>query len=299
MDYDDILSQLKTVQNLEENNFLIALEKLILSKDIPILIHELSVFSGLSLNFIYNSENPFVFLNLESIKTHLKDHLQFELKEIEFTNEINEPFITFPEGLLVIQKLTNTFLVEKGLERFEYTKEDILKDNTKFLILETTQVERKDLYTKEKIKKIKEEFINNFSPTTSNTNNYEGLVGLMEFINDFSNFYGDKLIKIVEAFIEQFSFYYGIYTYTLGMYHFLDRNTQNLLNTGISALSDALMYYREFTRLIKVKKEDKTLFESNQKIIDENTRRRALNSLKRLFASFEKFVNIVKKIQEV
>ncbi len=297
MDYDEILSQLKTVQNLEESNFLIALEKLILSKDIPILIHELSVFSGLSLNFIYNSENPFIFLNLESIKTHLKDHLKFELKETEFTSENNIPFITFPEGLLVIQKLTNTFLVEKGLERFEYKKEDILKDNTKFLILETAQVERKDLYTKEKIKKIKEEFINNFTTVTSNTNNYEGLVGLMEFINDFSNFNGDRLTNIAESFIEQFSFYYGIYTYTLGMFYFLDRTAQNLLNTGISTLSDALMYYREFTRLIKAGQGNKP-FLGQQKKIDENTRRRALNSLKRLFASFEEFVNIVKEIKE-
>lgn len=298
MDYDEILSQLKTVQNLEESNFLIALEKLILLKNIPILIHELSVFSGLSLNFIYNSENPFVFLNLASIKTNLKDHLQFELKEIEFTSENNTPFITFPEGLLVIQNLTNTFLVEKGLERFEYTTEDILKNNTKFLILETTQVERKDLYTKDKFKKIKEEFINNFTLAISNTNHYEGLTGLMEFIKDFSNFNGDKLTNITESFIEQFSFYYGIYTYTLGMYYFLDRITQNLLNTGISALSDALMYYREFTRLIKVRQGNKP-FLGQQKKIDENTRRRALNSLKRLFASFEEFVNIIKKIKGV
>lgn len=298
MDYDEILTQLKTAQNLEESNFLIALEKLILLKSIPILIHELSVFSGLSLNFIYNSENPFVFLNLASIKTNLKDHLQFELKEIEFTSENNTPFITFPEGLLVIQNLTNTFLVEKGLERFEYTTEDILKNNTKFLILETTQVERKDLYTKDKFKKIKEEFINNFTLAISNTNHYEGLTGLMEFIKDFSNFNGDKLTNITESFIEQFSFYYGIYTYTLGMYYFLDRITQNLLNTGISALSDALMYYREFTRLIKVRQENKP-FLGQQKKIDENTRRRALNSLKRLFASFEEFVNIIKKIKEL
>ncbi|MEF3244410.1 MAG: hypothetical protein K6343_00275 [Caldisericaceae bacterium] len=298
MDYDEILTQLKTVQNLEESNLLIALEKLILLKNIPILIHELSVFSGLSLNFIYNSENPFVFLNLASIKTNLKDHLQFELKEIEFTSENNTPFITFPEGLLVIQNLTNTFLVEKGLERFEYTTEDILKNNTKFLILETTQVERKDLYTKDKFKKIKEEFINNFTLAISNTNHYEGLTGLMEFIKDFSNFNGDKLTNITESFIEQFSFYYGIYTYTLGMYYFLDRITQNLLNTGISALSDALMYYREFTRLIKVRQGNKP-FLGQQKKIDENTRRRALNSLKRLFASFEEFVNIIKKIKGV
>lgn len=291
MEIEKVLERLKNTENIPESDFVISLEKIVLLKDIELLIQELSVFSGLSLKFVYSKEFPFFYLDIEEIKKHLKDYLNFELIEIKNFDEVSDPILLIPSNLLII-KDKSVIIVEKRFERLNFSYD--LLNNEKLFILKVQPVDRKKLYSKEIFLKVKDEFLNNYFKEKISFNGFEiffGRLAIETIIADLSKNSNDfKLTNNhFKAFSEQMSLLYGLYSYTLGAYHFLNRENQELLFPGLNAFSDALMFFREFERLTR-------LFVEGKENLSDTLKRRASNSLRRLLASFDRFVYIFKSV---
>jgi len=293
MDYDEILVKLKNTEYLPSYDFLIALEKIILKSDLPVLVHELAVFSGLALRFIYNFERPLIYEDIPYFAFELKKYLGFELNSfsIESFEKISPPFIITPQNVLVINKVRDSLMCEHNFERFELPLFSV--DPSSCIIkLVTRKVERGELYEKSKFTDIIYEVHNNYYEKDDKTPYHIGNLALKAFISDLgdtSKESEDKLSLALKRTIrDQLSALYGLRVYLLGYYHFLGNLEQKILLKGLNALGDAIMFYGEFERVTK-----EALIKRQ---FTMEVRRRGINSMKKFIASFEHFLYSLERL---
>ncbi|BAL81413.1 hypothetical protein [Caldisericum exile] len=293
MDYDKILEKLKNTENLPTYDLLFALEKSILKEDVEILIHELAVFSGLSLRFIYSYENPLIYEDLPYFAFNLKKYLNFELNffDIGTIEDVEPPFILIPQNCLAIERMNGTLLCEHVFDRYEFPLHELQSEN-RIAKLNPFRIERFILYERSKFKDIVYEIHKNYYERPQKlTNYYLGKNAFQMFISDLEDESKSFVLEnnhiLTRTIPDQLTALYGLKVYLLGVYHFLKKDEQKVLFEGIDALSDAIMFFREFERVSK----DALLRNS---FLSE-TRRRCINSFKRFVASYDHFVYILEK----
>lgn len=294
MDYDTILVNLREINRIPSYDLLIAIEKILMHSNINILLSELQVFSGVALRFLYRYDFPLAFNDIEFVSYNLQNFLDFDLRidSIEKIPDINPPFVIFPENALVIEKNGSTLKMEHNFER--YSKETTSIDKAiKIAYFERIRdVERSELYDLKKFHTIIRIFKENFFKTSINVKEKEVFVGKAAFImfmDDLKNeerlFSNTAQLNLTYSIPAQLSALFGLNAYILGIYHFLDRKEQDIMNEGLASLNDAIMFYGEFERILR----------GNNMQLKINVRRQLFNSLKRFSASLEHFVYTIER----
>ena len=294
MDYDTILVNLREINRIPSYDLLIAIEKILMHSNINILLSELQVFSGVALRFLYRYDFPLAFNDIEFVSYNLQNFLDFDLRidSIEKIPDINPPFVIFPENALVIEKNGSTLKMEHNFER--YSKETTSIDKAiKIAYFERIRdVERSELYDLKKFHTIIRIFKENFFKTSINVKEKEVSVGKAAFImfmDDLKNeerlFSNTAQLNLTYSIPAQLSALFGLNAYILGIYHFLDRKEQDIMNEGLASLNDAIMFYGEFERILR----------GNNMQLKINVRRQLFNSLKRFSASLEHFVYTIER----
>ncbi|MGC8978240.1 hypothetical protein [Caldisericum sp.] len=293
MDYDSIIEKLKNTENLPTYDLLIALEKIILKNDIEILIHELAVFLGLSLRFVYSYENPSIYEDFSYFAFNLKKYLNFQLNflNVDAIKDVELPFVLSPGNCLVIERTEDTLICEHGFDRFKLSVGGF-DENVRILKLNVSKIERKDLYQQSIFRDIAYEIHHNYYDGNKDSLNYfVGKNAFKMFIKDLGDnsktFHDMSSLILTETIQNQMTALYGLKVYLLGIYHFLSKDEQKILFEGIEALGDSIMFFREFERISK----DALM----RNMFNSEIRRRCVNSLKRMVASFEHFVYILEK----
>jgi hypothetical protein len=293
MDYDEILVKLKNTEYLPSYDFLIALEKIILNEDLPVLVHELAVFSGLALRFVYNFENPLIYEDIPYFALELKKYLGFELLtySVDFLNQLEPPFIITPKNILVIGDIGDTLTCEHEFEGFEQKVFEV-SPSSRIVKLQTRKIDRAELYDKSKFTEVIYEVHKNYYEKDVKNSYYIGKHAFKEFLNDLGDLSKereDRLSLVLKNTIrDQLSSLYGLRVYLLGYYHFLGNLDQKVLFEGLNALGDAIMFYREFERVTK-----EALIKGQ---FTAEVRRRGVNSMKKFIASFEHFLYSLEKL---
>ena len=294
MDYDTILVNLREINRIPSYDLLIAIEKILMHSNINILLSELQVFSGVALRFLYRYDFPLAFNDIEFVSYNLQNFLDFDLKidSIEKIPDINPPFVIFPENALVIEKNGSTLKMEHNFERYSKETTSIDKASKIAYFERIRDVERSELYDLKKFHTIIRIFKENFFKTSINVKEKEVSVGKAAFImfmDDLKNeerlFSNTAQLNLTYSIPAQLSALFGLNAYILGIYHFLDRKEQDIMNEGLASLNDAIMFYGEFERILR----------GNNMQLKINVRRQLFNSLKRFSASLEHFVYTIER----
>ncbi len=294
MDYDTILVNLREINRIPSYDLLIAIEKILMHSNINILLSELQVFSGVALRFLYRYDFPLAFNDIEFVSYNLQNFLDFDLRidSIEKIPDINPPFVIFPENALVIEKNGSTLKMEHNFERYSKETTSIDKASKIAYFERIRDVERSELYDLKKFHTIIRIFKENFFKTSINVKEKEVSVGKAAFImfmDDLKNeerlFSNTAQLNLTYSIPAQLSALFGLNAYILGIYHFLDRKEQDIMNEGLASLNDAIMFYGEFERILR----------GNNMQLKINVRRQLFNSLKRFSASLEHFVYTIER----
>ncbi|MBP8612996.1 MAG: hypothetical protein KBI30_03270 [Candidatus Atribacteria bacterium] len=294
MDYDTILVNLREINRIPSYDLLIAIEKILMHSNINILLSELQVFSGVALRFLYRYDFPLAFNDIEFVSYNLQNFLDFDLRidSIEKIPDINPPFVIFPENALVIEKNGSTLKMEHNFERYSKETTSIDKASKIAYFERIRDVERSELYDLKKFHTIIRIFKENFFKTSINVKEKEVFVGKAAFImfmDDLKNeerlFSNTAQLNLTYSIPAQLSALFGLNAYILGIYHFLDRKEQDIMNEGLASLNDAIMFYGEFERILR----------GNNMQLKINVRRQLFNSLKRFSASLEHFVYTIER----
>ncbi len=294
MDYDTILANLREINRIPSYDLLIAIEKILMHSNINILLSELQVFSGVALRFLYRYDFPLAFNDIEFVSYNLQNFLDFDLRidSIEKIPDINPPFVIFPENALVIEKNGSTLKMEHNFERYSKETTSIDKASKIAYFERIRDVERSELYDLKKFHTIIRIFKENFFKTSINVKEKEVSVGKAAFImfmDDLKNeerlFSNTAQLNLTYSIPAQLSALFGLNAYILGIYHFLDRKEQDIMNEGLASLNDAIMFYGEFERILR----------GNNMQLKINVRRQLFNSLKRFSASLEHFVYTIER----
>lgn len=294
MDYDTILVNLREINRIPSYDLLIAIEKILMHSNINILLSELQVFSGVALRFLYRYDFPLAFNDIEFVSYNLQNFLDFDLRidSIEKIPDINPPFVIFPENALVIEKNGSTLKMEHNFERYSKETTSIDKASKIAYFERIRDVERSELYDLKKFHTIIRIFKENFFKKSINVKEKEVSVGKAAFImfmDDLKNeerlFSNTAQLNLTYSIPAQLSALFGLNAYILGIYHFLDRKEQDIMNEGLASLNDAIMFYGEFERILR----------GNNMQLKINVRRQLFNSLKRFSASLEHFVYTIER----
>jgi len=182
--------------------------------------------------------------------------------------------------------------MEHNFERYSKETTSIDKASKIAYFERIRDVERSELYDLKKFHTIIRIFKENFFKTSINVKEKEVSVGKAAFImfmDDLKNeerlFSNTAQLNLTYSIPAQLSALFGLNAYILGIYHFLDRKEQDIMNEGLASLNDAIMFYGEFERILR----------GNNMQLKINVRRQLFNSLKRFSASLEHFVYTIER----
>ncbi len=305
---------IKGTDKLCEYDFLVQLEKILMLNNTPILLSELNVFSGYALRFVYSYESPEIYNNsLSYIAKNLSDFLGIELniedvsEDIGFYLErINKgiPMIFYPENILVYAFKEDRFTYHRMFFEEEGNPEEIINRNSKVVILlNNPAFPRKDLYQSELFMKIISLLLNNYNPLKRSADyrrvsllkkgaEYKGISAgfaayedfAMDLRNSQKDFSSSKL-WLNQASYAQWTAIYGVNSYFLGYYYFINHGEQEMFRRMLKGADDAILYWKEFGRTV-----GRESFNPPNKEIPIEQRRHAANAVDKAKESIEYMV---------
>ncbi len=257
------------------------------------LISELNALSGYSTRFLfsyhfsqaYNCSADFIVSNLKKFAG-----IKFSISEEKSFS--SPPFIVYPQNFLAYDVSDANLSVYKGVFARSVNVNE-LKD-FKIIRLLSTQFDRKSIYSKKALVQfadlLKEEFFTE-KRTVCGYTVFSGKKAIREFTEALR----DQTVSFVlengnthsllltEAVYPQWSALNGTIVYLLGLHHFLERKVQDEMSKAIKHFEDALMFWKEFDRLVG----RKALLPESKPVPMLN-RRRAANALLRVISSYER-----------
>jgi len=306
---EEISNSLRGSERLCEYNLLIQLYKILALYNLPILLPELNVLSGFSLRFLYR----FDFLNsynedLDYIKDNLWRYIGLRISVFESV-DLREfiidkvkngiPLILHPENLLVYKIDSNNLFFFRALFMESSSLENVIKGNRRAIIIEEVpELKREEVYDIKKFPNLSRHLYENFYKKNIAINGLRTFVGedaYIEFIKDLRDeskqFNGNSKEWFSIPSYAQWTSLYGLLSYFLGIYHFLDRKAQKEGMKIIKGLEDVIIYWREWGRIVG--RESHIPY---ARIIPYTARRSSANSLDKALKSLKFVVNTFQNI---
>lgn len=258
-----------------------------------VLVSELNALSGYSTRFLYNYDFPEVYnCSVNFIVSNLKKFAGVEFSVSEENNLNNPPFIIYPQNLLVYDVSGATLNACKGVFT-RSVKAGKLK-NFKVIRLLNTEFNRKSIYSKKALVQfaelLKKEFYTERQTVCGHTV-FSGKKAIREFaealrdpaVSFLTENRNTHSLWLGSAVYSQWSALNGTIVYLLGLHHFLERKVQDEMSKAIRHFEDALMFWKEFDRLVGRK-----ALVPESKPIPMLNRRRAANALLKVISSYER-----------
>ena len=258
-----------------------------------VLVSELNALSGYSTRFLYNYDFPQVYnCSVNFIISNLKKFAGIEFSVSEENDLNNPPFIVYPQNLLVYDVSGVTLSAYKGVFA-RSAKADELAD-FKIIRLLNTEFDRKSIYSKKALVQFAELLKKEFYTERQTVCGHTVFSG-KKAIREFAEALRDPVVSFLtenrnthslwlgSAVYSQLSALNGTIIYLLGLHHFLERKVPDEMPKAIKHFEDALMFWKEFDRLIG----RKALIPESKPISMLN-RRRAANALLKVISSYER-----------
>jgi len=299
---EQISNSLRGNERLCEYDLLIQLYKILALYNFPVLLPELNVLSGFSLRFLYHFDFQNAYNeDLDYIKYNLACNLglkisifeNIDLKEFVI-DKINHgiPLILHPENLLVYKTDFNNLFFFRALFMESSLIEDVIERNRRVIVVdEIPLLKREEIYSMERFLYVSRHLYENFYEKDIMIKRFKVFKGenaYIEFIKDLRDeskqFNGGYRDWFSIPSYAQWTSIYGLLSYFLGVYHFLDRKTQEKGVKIIKGLEDAITYWKEWGRIVG--RESHIPY---SRLIPYSARRSSANSLEKALKSF-KFV---------
>ena len=260
-----------------------------------VLVSELNALSGYSTRFLYNYDFPEVYnCSVNFIVSNLKKSAGVEFSVSEENDLNNPPFIVYPQNLLVYDVSGATLNAYKGVFT-RSVKAGKLK-NFKVIRLLNTEFNRKSIYSKKALVQFAELLKKEFYTERQTVCGHTVFSG-KKAIREFAEALRDPAVSFLaengnacslwlgSAVYPQWSALNGTIVYLLGLHHFLERKVQDEMSKAIKHFEDALMFWKEFDRLVGRKA---LVLVPESKPIPMLNRRRAANALLKVISSYER-----------
>jgi hypothetical protein len=265
---EEISNSIRGNERLCEYSLLAQFYKILSFYGFPVLIQELNVMSGFSLRFLYqfdfqNAYNE----DLNFMRDNLLNNIGVELSIVESTNleefvtdRIRKgiPLILHPENILVYKVEPEGFYFFRNFFIESASLNEIMaKNNKAILIKKPESFKRENIYDVKMFIDIFKQLSKNFNGESLIINGrevFQGEKAYVEFIRDLRDekkeFNGIHREWFNIPAYEQWTSVYGLISYFLGVYHFLDRKKQKEGIKIIRNLEDLSMYWREWGRIV-------------------------------------------------
>jgi len=289
---NSFIEELKSRGIKSSYELIIEMAAVLNANNIRILISELNALSGYSTRFLYDYDFPQIYnCSLDFIVSNLKEFAGIEFSVSEERDFGSPPFIIYPQNLLVYEANDATLSAYNGV----FARSVSINELNDFKVIRflNTQFDRKSIYSKKALLQfahlLKEEFYTE-KRSVCNRSVFSGKRALREFIEALRDpaisFYNkDKGLHSLwfsSAVYPQWSALNGTIVYLLGLHHFLERKIQDEMSRAIRHFEDALMFWKEFDRLVGIK-----AFIPDSKPVPMLNRRRAANALLKVISSYE------------
>jgi hypothetical protein len=265
---EEISNSLRETDRLCEYDFLIQLYKILSLYNFPILLPELNVMSGFSLRFLYsldfqnayNEDLDYLKGNLlQNINLNLSLYEEVDLKDLTIDKlKKGFPLILHPENLLAYKVDNNNLFFFRALFMESLPLEEVISKNKRAIVVETIpNFKREEIYDINKFSNIANKLFDNFFKKELTINGSQTFIGesaYLNFINDLRDegkqFDGMRRDWFFIPSYAQWTSLYGLLSYFLGIYHFLDIKTQKEGMKIIKSLEDAILYWKDWGRLL-------------------------------------------------
>lgn len=306
---EEISNSLRGSERLCEYDFLVQLFKILSFYNFPILLPELNVMSGFSLRFLYSFDFQNAYNeDLNYLKCNLFNNIRLKLSIVEnvdlknlIIEKLNKgiPLILHPENLLVYKIDSNNLFFFRALFMESSSLENVIKGNRRAIIIEEVpELKREEVYDIKKFLNLSRHLYENFYKKNITINGLRTFVGedaYIEFIKDLRDeskqFNGNSKEWFSIPSYAQWTSLYGLLSYFLGIYHFLDRKAQKEGMKIIKGLEDVIIYWREWGRIVG--RESHIPY---TRIIPYTARRSSANSLDKALKSLKFVVNTFQNI---
>ena len=307
---EEISNSLRGSERLCEYDFLVQLFKILSFYNFPILLPELNVMSGFSLRFLYSFDFQNAYNeDLNYLKCNLFNNIRLNLSIVEnvdlknlIIEKLNKgiPLILHPENLLVYKIDSNNLFFFRALFMESSSLENVIKGNRRAIIIEEVpELKREEVYDIKKFPNLSRHLYENFykkNITIKGLRTFVGEDAYIEFIKDLRDeskqFNGNSKEWFSIPSYAQWTSLYGLLSYFLGIYHFLDRKAQKEGMKIIKGLEDVITYWREWGRIVG--RESHIPY---TRIIPYTARRSSANSLDKALKSLKFVVNTFQNIK--
>jgi len=306
---EEISNSLRGSERLCEYDFLVQLFKILSFYNFPILLPELNIMSGFSLRFLYSFDFQNAYNeDLNYLKCNLFNNIRLNLSIVEnvdlknlIIEKLNKgiPLILHPENLLVYKIDSNNLFFFRALFMESSLLENVFKGNRRAIIIEEVpELKREEVYDIKKFPNLSRHLYENFykkNITIKGLRTFVGEDAYIEFIKDLRDeskqFNGNSKEWFSIPSYAQWTSLYGLLSYFLGIYHFLDRKAQKEGMKIIKGLEDVIIYWREWGRIVG--RESHIPY---ARIIPYTARRSSANSLDKALKSLKFVVNTFQNI---
>jgi hypothetical protein len=288
-----INSDVSNAENLCEYDLLIQLEKILMLNGFPVLLGELNVLSGYAFRFLYSYDDPFIFNDsIPFIRENLSNFTNLEISFEDISTDSFSakklPFILYPENILVYCIKDSLVNYYRMFQEESIDIEEAVKRNAKIISIGS-------FYKLSRVDIFKDSIFRDLSSLMASEFKNNGVSSYEDFALDLRNakksFSGLSHLWFNRAAYSQWTALFGLNSYILGQFHFLDYSRQEMLKEILKSFEDAILYWKEWGRAV-----GKEAGISSYEQITMELRLRAANAVDRARKSME---SIIKKLENI